>query len=243
MVIYMAYWYSFLGIMFIFIMNSIGAALIYLVRNGISKRVLVSLFGFSGGIMLASAIFSLLIEAISLGSIYEVIAGFVLGAFFLEIIDLKERKNTKSKMLIAITVHNIPEGLAVGIAFGAYLITRSNELLFIAISVSLGIGIQNSVEGFATSMSVYGLDSNRNKAFMSSFLSGAVEPFAALIGIILTSFISNILPFFLAFASGAMIYVVISEIVPEITDNKYQRLGIWGFVLGFCIMMFFDVFF
>lgn len=252
---------TFLGFFIIFFATTLGSAFVFFLKNNISKKFNCLLLGISGGIMVAASIWSLLLPAIEESSVYyntlnfiPVSIGFLLGGIFLVVLDKiilhfnikNSRKSTfflskPFKLFVAITIHNIPEGLAVGFAFGgAYLIGQSDAFVT-ALGLAIGIAIQNLPEGAAVSLPLRNETKSRGKAFILGFLSGVVEPISAVIGLLLSASLICAQPWFLAFSAGAMIYVVIKEIMPDTKLNSFDYLGPWGFMIGFVIMMILDV--
>lgn len=245
-------------------LTTLGSALVFLFLGGIKKRILSIMYGFAAGVMVAASFWSLLLPAIDLSSKNEITKwliptlGFLLGTLFIWILDkilphmhffngetLKEGPNTKLSQLtllfLAITVHNIPEGLAVGVAFGAYFIGDPNFTLASAMALTIGIGIQNFPEGAALSLPLVSTGVSKWKSFLLGSLSAIVEPISAVIGAIAVTKMQIILPLALAFAAGAMIYVVVEELVPEAVDKQDNHAGVFGFIIGFTIMMILDV--
>ncbi len=254
-----------LGTGFTYFMTALGAALVFFFKN-IKKEVLNLMLGFASGVMVAASFWSLLEPAIEQaaenGSIPWLVAsvGFGAGGVFLYIADKlmphihfgpkheEEGIHTHLKrtilLVFSITLHNIPEGLAVGVAFGAANEMISPEAgILAAISVALGIGIQNFPEGAAVSIPLRQEGLSRTKAFLYGQASGLVEPIAGVLGAILVSKVTAILPYALGFAAGAMIYVVVEELIPEAQQNASSKrhFAVFGFMLGFMIMMILDV--
>ncbi|MBN3490116.1 ZIP family metal transporter [Acholeplasma equirhinis] len=253
------------GVSFIFVMTTAGAALIYFFKEGLSPKLNTIFLGFAAGIMIAASIWSLLIPAIDqsefLGNFAFVPAalGFLLGGLFLYGIDkivphfhsetkqeegMKTKLSKSTKLFLAMAIHNIPEGLAVGFAFGVALVTQdaTRAAAFTsALGLAIGIGLQNFPEGAAVSLPMAEELGSRNKAFGYGAFSGILEPIAAVIGIILATSLTTILPWFLAFAAGAMIYVVVEELIPDSHVSEHPHLGTWAVMVGFVIMMILDV--
>lgn len=236
--------------------TAFGAALVYFFKK-INKNILDSMLGISAGVMIAASFWSLLSPAITMADKLQmntmliVTLGFLSGGLLLFIGDkvmdkLQNKKgittNKRVLMLItSITLHNIPEGLAVGVAFGSTLYGLDGATLMSAWTLALGIGIQNFPEGTAVSVPLRREGFSRNKAFFYGQLSGIVEPIAGVIGAILVLKMRLILPFLLAFAAGAMIYVVVEELIPESQTNKSKDLMAMFTLVGFSIMMLLDV--
>ena len=252
--------YTVFGFMVIFIATTAGAALVFFFKNDIPDKLNKLFLGMSSGIMLAASVWSLLLPAIDGAEGYgrfkfvPAVIGFILGGIFLVLLDnvalkiYKSEKNAEKngfslkkslKMFFAITLHNIPEGLAVGFAFGGARLTGTAEAYLVAMGLAIGIAIQNFPEGAAVSLPLKN-NFNRKKAFIYGMASGIVEPIAALIGYIMASSLSAIQPWFLSFAAGAMVYVVADELIPQAkTDDSI--FGTWGVMIGFALMMALDV--
>ena len=228
--------------------------------NKINKTVLNGMLGFAAGVMVAASFFSLLAPAVELSAEMEsmpwlaVTSGFLLGGLFLKLMDifLKRLKFSRrfspsrrrvTLLVLSITLHNIPEGLAVGVAFGAYGAGISGATLLGAVMLALGIGIQNFPEGTAVAVPLMHEGVSRGKAFFIGQLSGAVEPVAGILGALLVGLIRPILPYAMAFAAGAMLYVVIDALIPGGSDEKGRVDGklTMGAMIGFAVMMCLDV--
>lgn len=248
------------GISFIFLMTSLGSGLVFLIKNKIGEKTNKLLVGLSSGIMIAASIWSLLTPAIEQSSSYgdwqflPAVAGFLAGGLFLLSIDLickkininGENSATKGlkkspKVFIAMTLHNIPEGLAVGVAFGGAWASGSSAAISLALSVAIAIGIQNFPEGAAISVPIRIETGSKSKGFFIGILSGVVEPIAAIAGFFLAASITSIMPWILAFAAGSMIYVVINELMPEGLVGEGAMFGTWGTMIGFMLMMALDI--
>ena len=253
---------AFIGTFFTFLITAIGAALVFLIRKNIKSSIQKAFLGFAGGVMIAASIWSLLIPAIDMAEEQGMISwvpasgGFVLGGFFLFILDrilphlhvghdMPEghassfRRTTM--LVLAVTLHNIPEGLAVGLAFGLAGKTQQIQDLRAAIALAVGIGLQNFPEGTAISLPLHKEGFSKMKAFLYGAASAIVEPIAGVLGVILTARITSIMPWMLAFAAGAMIYVVAEELIPEAHSEKHSHSGTAGVMLGFLMMMILDV--
>lgn len=246
-----------------FIGTALGSAMVFLLRNKISGRSEKILLGFAAGVMVAASVWSLLIPAISMSEAQNKIGwvpatvGFLAGVAFLLILDeviphlhayadapegIKTNKVSKNaKMFFAVTLHNIPEGMAVGVAFAGAMASGSGITATAALALSIGIAIQNFPEGAIISMPLRGEGLSRSKAFLFGALSGAVEPLAGFITILFVSKLTGILPYLLAFAAGAMLYVVVDELIPESQEGKHSNMAIVAFALGFAVMMILDV--
>lgn len=245
------------GITFIFLMTCLGAALVFFFKNKPSVKTNALLIGFASGIMLAASIWSLLLPSIELSNSWgkfcfvPAFIGFIFGGFFLVLLDkfIPKQNGINSnieqgklaKLMIAITVHNIPEGLAVGFAFGAAAAASTNSAFLSALGLAVGIGIQNFPEGAAVSLPYSSLTGKKAKAFLLGSLSGAVEPVFAILGFFLASSLTIIQPWLLSFAAGAMIFVVSEELIPDSQTDLNPHIGTWGVMLGFSLMMILDV--
>ena len=224
------------------------------------KKVEKILLGFASGVMIAASIWSLLIPAINMAEEQGRIAwipaviGFVLGIFFLLIIDLtvphleggkekgiKSKLNKNTMLVLAVTLHNIPEGMAVGVVFAGVLAANTGVTIAGAFALAIGIAIQNFPEGAIISMPLKAEGIGKGRAFLYGTLSGAVEPVAALITVMASGFIVPALPYLLSFAAGAMLYVVVEELIPEMSEGKHSNVGTLLFSLGFTVMMMLDV--
>ncbi|HHX08882.1 MAG TPA: ZIP family metal transporter [Chloroflexi bacterium] len=245
-------------------MTALGAAAVFL-GKAISRKVLDGMMGFASGVMIAASFFSLLAPAVEMSEGGPVpvwvpaVVGFLLGGGFLYIIDkllphmhpgqktpegIKSHFQRSVLLVLAITLHNIPEGLAVGVGFGAAALGLESASTSAAIALALGIGIQNFPEGMAVSMPLAKDKMKRGKAFFYGQLSGIVEPIAAILGVLAVTLMRNMLPYALSFAAGAMIYVVAEELIPESkrsAANGHSDVPTIGVMLGFALMMLLDV--
>lgn len=250
------------GILFIFVMTTLGASVVFFFKNKESKKMSNLFLGFAGGVMIAASIWSLLIPALeqseSWGELRFVpaVVGFILGGLFLvllgKIIPNFQPKSTKiaensasftklAKLFVAITIHNIPEGLAVGFAFGWASSVGSPAAFMTALGLAVGIGIQNFPEGTAVALPIKTMTGSKCKAFLYGAASGAVEPVFAFLGYFLASSIQFVQPWILSFAAGTMIFVVTEEIIPEANIKDHPHYGTWGVMIGFAFMMILDV--
>ncbi|MBD5290542.1 MAG: ZIP family metal transporter [Bacteroides sp.] len=250
------------GLALPFIGTSLGAACVYFIKDSIPPTLQKGLTGFAAGVMVAASVWSLLIPSMEMTgkdgfmSVLPDIVGFALGIGFLLLLDItvphqhideKESEGPRSnlsrtkKLVFAVTLHNIPEGMAVGVALAAALDHNSYLPMAGALALSLGIAIQNFPEGAIVSMPLKAAGNSRNKAFGMGVLSGLVEPLAAIITILLASFVIPVLPYLLAFAAGAMMYVVVEELIPETQEGSHSNWGTIGFGVGFILMMVLDV--
>ena len=238
------------GILIPFFGTSLGSLMVYFIRTSKSKKTNVILYGLSSGIMLSSSIWSLIVPSLTSSSGYyfyfPCIIGYIFGVLFLIFIDyvsekvIKFKINKSNKMLMAVTIHNIPEGMAVGVMFSSILYVYGNITLSSAFILSIGIAIQNIPEGAVVSLPLHNLNNSKNKSFLCGILSGVIEPMFALSTIVFINKVKFLFSYLLAFAAGAMIYVVFFELLPEIKDDK--KYGISSFVIGFVFMMILDLF-
>lgn len=235
------------GTGFIFLMTTLGAALVFFFSNEIKLRFQAAMMGFSAGVMLAASVWSMILpaieraDALGLSPVWLPAAlGMAFGAGFLMALDMLISRrgrgsNIKSPMLFAaITIHNIPEGMAVGLAFA---VSSDGDSLAAAAALALGIGIQNFPEGAAVSLPLRQLGLSRGRAFLSGVLSGAVEPLFGIIVVLIAAGVQPVMPWLLAFSAGAMLYVAAHELIPAAPG----RYGTTGFIGGFLIMMILDV--
>lgn len=253
-----------IGTLFTWFVTALGASVVFFFKT-IDKRVLNGMLGFASGVMIAASFWSLLAPAIDMvefqgGTAWFVVSvGFLLGGLFLLLTDrllphlhlgheLKEAEGIKTSwrrsvlLVTAITLHNIPEGLAVGIAFGAVAVGIPGANIFAAIALAIGIGLQNFPEGAAVSVPLRRDGFSPKKAFLYGQASGIVEPIAGVIGAAAVIFFNPILPYALAFAAGAMIYVVAEELIPEAQSEKqHSDIVTIGVIIGFTLMMILDV--
>ena len=236
--------------------TALGAALVFFFKK-INKNILDAMLGIAAGVMIAASFWSLLSPAIEMAnnlkinSVLIVVLGFISGGLLLFISDnifkkiehkFENSAIKRSIMLISsITIHNIPEGIAVGVAFGSVLYNLEGATILSACLLALGIGIQNFPEGTAVSVPLRRDGMSRKKAFFYGQLSGIVEPVSGVLGALLVLKIRYVLPFLLSFAAGAMIYVVVEELIPESQTNKNKDLMAFCTLIGFCIMMSLDV--
>ena len=250
------------GILIPFIGTSLGAAFVFCLRKEISTRVQRMLIGFAAGIMVAASVWSLLIPAIqqsaNMGkwSFIPATIGFWIGILFLLVLDhvvphlhqhAKNPEGPKSHLkrttmlLLAVTLHNIPEGMAVGAIYAGLLEANTYVTVTGAFALALGIAIQNIPEGAIISMPLKSAGMKTRKAFLYGVLSGVVEPVGAVLTILITGTMLMLLPYMLSFAAGAMIYVVIEELIPEMSEGNHSNIGTVAFAVGFSIMMVLDV--
>ena len=251
-----------IGLAIPFLGTALGSAMVFFMKNKINGKVEKLLLGFAAGVMIAASIWSLIIPAINMeeqqGGISWIPAaiGFLLGILFLLILDsviphlhlksdrpegVRAKFKKVTMLVLAVTLHNIPEGMAVGVTFAGALIGNSGITIAGALALALGIAIQNFPEGAIISMPLKAEGISKSKAFFYGTLSGIVEPIGAMITILLTSAIEPILPYILSFAAGAMIYVVVEELIPEAQSGEHSNIGTIGVAIGFVIMMILDV--
>lgn len=245
--------YAFIGIIFAFLTTVIGSSLVLFFKNEINNKISTIFNGLSAGIMLSATFFSLILPSINnsehLGkfSFLPAVFGIVMGSIFIVLLDLIIKKVNKKglnkgiKLFLAVTIHNIPEGLAVGFAFGVAFHSGNMALCYSALSLAIGIGLQNFPEGTAIVLPLKTLYNSRFKAFWFGFISAVVELISAVIGILLALSLSGVLSYILAFAAGAMLYVIVEELLPEANLSGYNSLGTWSFIIGFILMMILDV--
>ena len=240
----------------------LGSAFVFFMKDEMSERVQKSLLGFASSVMVAASVWSLLIPAMEMEeskgawSVVPAAVGFLAGVGFLLLIDeltphlhvgssqpegLRSKLSRTAMLALAVTIHNLPEGMAVGVVFAGAEQGAANISIASAVAVSLGIAIQNVPEGAIISMPMRAEGNSRWRAFMLGSLSGAVEPVGGLAVILLASLLTPILPYMLAFAAGAMIYVVVEELIPEASSGEHSNLSTIGFAIGFVLMMVLDV--
>lgn len=251
-----------LGILLPFLGTTLGAGCVFLMKKDFAPRLQKALTGFAAGVMVAASVWSLLIPSIEItgkdgiAGILPAITGFLAGIFFLLLLDSvvphqhidsaqsegpKSHLSKTAKLVFAITLHNIPEGMAVGVALAGALEQNSYMPMAGAIALSIGIAIQNFPEGAIVAMPLRSAGNSRRKSFLMGTLSGIVEPLGAIITIMLASIVLPVLPYLLAFAAGAMMYVVVEELIPETQEGKHSNMGTIGFSIGFILMMALDV--
>lgn len=251
-----------LGILIPFLGTTLGSACVFFMKKDLKDKVQRALIGFAAGVMVAASIWSLIIPSIqqssSMGkwSFVPAFIGFWLGILFLFLLDrltphFHTQSNTEegpkkawkktTKMLLAVTIHNIPEGMAVGVVLAGFLSKQTDITFAGALALSMGIAIQNFPEGAIISMPLAGEGMSKGKAFLGGVLSGIVEPIAACITLLLSTYIVPLLPYLLSFAAGAMLYVVVEELIPETATGSHSNIGTIFFAIGFSLMMVLDV--
>lgn len=251
-----------IGLLIPFLGTAIGSAMVFLMKNKMNKKVEKVLSGFAAGVMIAASIWSLLLPAMDMtksqGEIEWLPAtiGFLLGIIFLLILDsliphlhinddkpegIKSKLKRTTMLVIAVTLHNIPEGMAEGITFAGALIGNTGITMAGAFALAIGIAIQNFPEGAIISMPLKSEGISKTKAFTYGTLSGIVEPIGAIITILLAKLVTPILPYLLSFAAGAMMYVVVEELIPQSQTGKHSNIGTISVAIGFVLMMILDV--
>ncbi len=250
-----------IGILIPFVGTSLGAAMVFILKNSVSKKLQRILIGFAAGVMVAASFWSLLQPALesseSTGKLSFVPAavGFLIGIGFLLLLDVitphmhmnqegegpKTSLKRTTKLILAVTLHNIPEGMAVGVVYANLIAGNSLISMAGALALAIGIAIQNFPEGAIVSMPLRAEGMSKGKTFLYGLLSGIVEPVAAVITIFAFSLVTSLLPYMLAFAAGAMMYVVVEELIPEMSEGEHSNAGTIAFSLGFVLMMILDV--
>ena len=240
--------------------TTLGSAMVFFLKKEINPKIQKILLGFASGVMIAASIWSLLQPAINsyeksdFKSWLIPAIGFIVGVGFMLLLDYlvphmhinkqeeglrKDKISRTFKMMLAVTLHNVPEGLAVGVVIASAITGNVNEHAMLVLSI--GMAIQNFPEGAIVSMPLKEEGLSKGKAFLYGFISGVVEPIAAILALLLTYFVSVILPFVLAFAAGVMIYVVVEELIPEANEGEHSNLATIGLAVGFVIMMILDI--
>ena len=252
----------FIGLMVPFLGTSLGSACVFLMKNKMGRQVERALTGFASGVMVAASVWSLLVPAMEQSdgmgrlAFLPAFVGFWAGIIFLLLLDsfiphlhmnTDKAEGPKSKlarttmMVLAVTLHNIPEGMAVGVGYAAFRADNSNISAGAALALSLGIAIQNFPEGAIISMPLAAEGKSKKKAFIYGVLSGAVEPVFGFLTILAVGFIVPAMPYLLSFAAGAMLYVVVEELIPEMSEGEHSNIGVVMFAVGFTCMMALDV--
>ncbi len=252
----------FMGLMIPFLGTTLGAACVFFLKNDLKISIKRALTGFAAGVMVAASIWSLIIPAIDQSSdkgsfaFLPAFIGFWAGILFLLLLDhiiphlhvgINQVEGPKSKLtrtamlVLAVTLHNIPEGMAVGVVYAGLVSGSGNITAGGALALALGIAIQNFPEGAIISMPLYAEGKNKPKSFVLGMLSGAVEPVFGGLTVLLTAFIVPAMPYLLSFAAGAMLYVVVEELIPEMSSGKHSNIGVIAFAVGFSLMMALDV--
>ena len=251
-----------LGTSFTFLMTALGAATVFFFARKVCERAQGALLGFAAGVMVAASVWSLLIPAIEQSegmgklSFLPAFIGFWVGVLFLLLLDRliphlhvgsEQAEGPKSKlgrttmMVLAVTLHNIPEGMAVGVVYAGFLSGNTQITAASALALSLGIAIQNFPEGAIISMPLRAEGERKGRAFLGGVLSGVVEPIGAVLTLLAAQLVIPALPYLLSFAAGAMLYVVVEELIPEMSQGKHSNIGTVFFAAGFSVMMTLDV--
>ena len=251
-----------IGLLVPFLGTSLGAACVFFMKNGLNRLVQKALLGFASGVMVAASVWSLLIPSIDMSegmgkfAFLPAAIGFIFGILFLLLMDkiiphlhmnedkpegLPSHLKKTTMLVLAVTLHNIPEGMAVGVVFAGFMTGSGNITLAGALALAIGIAIQNFPEGAIISLPLRSEGTGKGKAFLYGALSGIVEPIAAIITIAAASIVIPILPYLLSFAAGAMIYVVIEELLPEASTGSHSNIATIWFSVGFLLMMILDV--
>ena len=251
-----------IGLLIPLLGTMLGAAFVFFMKDDLSPRVQKTLLGFASGVMVAASVWSLLIPAMEMvadsgkWSVLPASAGFLLGIFFLLALDEltphlhvgsdapegpRSRLSRTAMLALAVTIHNLPEGMAVGVVFAGAEQGAAGLSIASAVAVSLGIAIQNSPEGAIISMPMRAEGNSKWRSFLIGSLSGAVEPAGAVAVLLLASLLMPVMPYMLAFAAGAMFYVVVEELIPEASNGQHSNLSTIGFAVGFVLMMVLDV--
>lgn len=253
-----------LGFTLIFVATAAGAAVVFFFKRDISPKLNTLILGFAAGIMIAASIWSLIVPSLegaeeTFGEISWLPAavGIVAGGIFLTLLDKvvphihtgtheEEGMNPgkvamSTKLFLAVTIHNIPEGLAAGVVFGAAAATGEEGAYLSALVLAIGMAVQNFPEGVAVALPLHAATGSKPKAFLYGAASGIVEPIFAVVGFFLTSFVEVLQPWLLAFAAGAMLFVVAEDLIPDAKLQEHPHLGTWGVVAGFVVMMILDV--
>ena len=253
-----------IGLLIPLLGTTLGAACVFFLKNDISDRIRRALSGFAGGIMVSASFFSLILPALEQAeedygklSFLPVGLGFLAGMLFLLVLDLliphvhldKSEEGPKTglkkttKLFLAVTLHNLPEGMVVGIVFAGWMHGNTSITLASALVLSVGIALQNFPEGAVVSMPMRAEGMPKGKTFLYGMLSGVIEPIGALMTAFAASLFLPIMPYLLAFAAGAMFYVVVEELVPEMSGGKHYNTGTICFAVGFVVMLALDIFF
>ena len=251
-----------IGLLIPLLGTMLGSAFVFFMRDEMSARLQKSLLGFASGVMVAASVWSLIIPSIEMGansgkwSVMPAAVGFLLGMGFLLLIDeltphlhigtdrpegMRSHLSKTAMLTLAVTIHNLPEGMAVGVVFAGADSGVTNISLASALAVAVGIAIQNVPEGAIISMPMRAAGNSRWRSFIIGSLSGAVEPIGAVAVLLLASYLLPLLPFMLAFAAGAMLYVVVEELIPEASSGRHSNFSTVGFAIGFVLMMVLDV--
>lgn len=245
-----------------FLGTLMGSLIVFFFRNKLNEKLEKVLLGFAAGVMIAASVWSLLVPSIEMSSymgklsILPASVGFMCGVLFLLVLDsllphlhthseeaegAKSKINKNTMMFLAVTIHNIPEGMALGVVLAGFLIGNIGISFAGAIALSIGIAIQNIPEGAIVAFDMKSKGNSNKKSFLHGAISGIVEPIGSLIIILFSSLFTSILPYFLSFAAGAMIYVVVEELIPQSQNGKHSNLATIGVAIGFVLMMVLDI--
>ena len=246
--------YSILGVFIPFVGTTLGSSFVFFMKKNMNENFQKILIGFAAGVMISASIWSLIMPSVEMAENQHIVSwlpassGFILGISFLLVINIisnnyENKKNGKklNMLVFSVTLHNIPEGMAVGVCFAGFLSGNTGISLLASFVLALGIAIQNIPEGAIISMPLRMQRFSKSKSFLCGVLSGIVEPIAAFITILLINIVVPLLPYLLSFAAGSMIYVVFEELSPEMHSGKKSYLGIIGVSIGFIIMMVLDI--
>ena len=237
--------------------TALGSAFVFFMRKDMPELVRKALLGFASGVMVAASVWSLLIPSMEMtpGNVLPATVGLLAGFAFLLLIDRvtphlhlvggpegpRSRLSRTTMLALAVTIHNLPEGMAVGVAIAGAMGEGSGISIAAALALSLGIAIQNVPEGAIISMPLRSEGNSRSRSFLIGALSGVVEPIGGVLVLLLASVVTGLMPYLLSFAAGAMLYVVIEELVPEASEGSHSNIGTIGFAIGFALMMVLDV--
>ena len=251
-----------IGLLVPFLGTSLGAACVFFMKNGLNRLVQKALLGFASGVMVAASVWSLLIPSIDMSegmgkfAFLPAAIGFIFGILFLLLMDkiiphlhmnedkpegLPSHLKKTTMLVLAVTLHNIPEGMAVGVMYAGFLAGNAQITAASALVLSLGIAIQNFPEGAIISMPLRAEGERKGRAFLGGVLSGVVEPIGAVLTLLAAQLVIPALPYLLSFAAGAMLYVVVEELIPEMSQGKHSNIGTIFFAVGFSVMMTLDV--
>ena len=251
-----------LAIILPFIGTTLGSSMVFLMKNKMNTKIQKVLLGFAAGVMIAASIWSLITPSINLSShlgdfsFIPAAVGFLLGIGFLLVLDsliphmhlnsekpegVKSNFNKSTMLVFAVALHNIPEGMAVGVVLAGAIYGNTTLTLAGALSLAIGIAVQNMPEGAIISMPLKEEGMSKNRSFLLGVFSGILEPVAAIVTILLVQFVTPILPYILSFAAGAMIYVVVEELIPEAQDGEHSNISTIALAIGFVLMMILDI--
>ena len=246
--------YSIAGILIPFAGTSLGSSLVFFLKKNMNEKIQKIIVGFAAGVMIAASVWSLILPSVEMAEKQNTAKwlpatiGLIAGIIFLIIINkiakrIEEKTNKKqlNMLLFSVTLHNIPEGMVVGVCFAGFLSGNAGITLLESMILAIGIAIQNIPEGAIISMPLKMEGASKKKAFIYGILSGIVEPIGAIVTILLINIVVPLLPYLLSFAAGAMIYVVVEELIPEMHNGKKSPLGIIGVTIGFVLMMVLDI--